>query len=97
MLPLDRNRSWGLNCCRTTRFKRDRDFSALVYVVTPGYIPPMGMQLRAGRDFAWNDTPASPHVVIINKAAARREWPGQNAVGKMANGYRKRIPSASSA
>jgi len=60
-----------------------------VYLVTPDYIPTLGMRLRAGRDFAWNDTPASQHVVIINEAAARREWPGQDAVGKMAYGIEK--------
>jgi predicted permease len=47
------------------------------------------MHLRAGRDFNWNDTPESPHVIIINEAAARREWPGQDPIGKMANGIEK--------
>ena len=47
------------------------------------------MHLRAGRDFAWNDTPESQHVVIINEAAARREWPGEDPVGKMAIGIEK--------
>jgi predicted permease len=47
------------------------------------------MRLRAGRDFTWNDTPESPHVIIINEAAARREWPGQDPIGKMANGIEK--------
>ncbi len=88
MLPLDRNRSWGLQAVGSDASK-NRDSSALVYLVTPGYIPTLGMRLRAGRDFAWNDTPASQHVVIINEAAARREWPGQDAVGKMANGIEK--------
>ncbi len=88
MLPLDRNRSWGLIAVGQVDSK-DRDSTALVYLVTPGYIPTLGMRLRAGRDFAWNDTPDSPHVVIINEAAAHREWPGQDPVGKMANGIEK--------
>jgi predicted permease len=88
MLPLDRNRSWGLSAVGQTGSK-DRDSAAFVYLVTPGYIPTLGMRLLAGRDFAWNDTPESPHVVIINEAAARREWPGQNPIGKMANGIEK--------
>jgi predicted permease len=88
MLPLDRNRSWGLQAVGSDTSK-DRDAGALVYLVTPDYIPTLGMRLRAGRDFAWNDTPASQHVVIINEAAARREWPGQDAVGKMAYGIEK--------
>jgi len=47
------------------------------------------MRIRAGRDFNWTDTPQSPHVVIINEAMARREWPGQDAVGKLAEGIEK--------
>jgi predicted permease len=88
MLPLDRNRSWGLQAVGAPSSK-DRDSSALVYLVTPGYIPTMKMHLRAGRDFAWNDTPDTQHVVVINEAAARREWPGQDPIGKMANGIER--------
>jgi predicted permease len=88
MLPLDRNRSWGLMAVGSETSK-DRDAGALVYLVTPGYIPALGMRLREGRDFSWNDTPESQHVVIINQAAARREWPGEDAVGKMTYGIEK--------
>jgi predicted permease len=88
MLPLDRNRSWGVAAVGGDAAK-DRDSSALVYIVTPGYIPTLGMHMREGRDFAWNDKPESQHVIIINEAAARREWPGQDAIGKMVNGIEK--------
>ena len=88
MLPLDRNRSWELTAVGGDSSK-DRIAAAFVYLVTPGYIPTLGMRLREGRDFAWSDTPESQHVVIINEAAARREWPGQDPVGKMANGIEK--------
>jgi ABC-type antimicrobial peptide transport system permease subunit len=46
----------------------------------------MGMHLRAGRDFSWQDTSKSEPVIIINEAAARREWPGENPVGRLAQG-----------
>ncbi len=88
MLPLDRNRGWGLIAVGQVDSK-DRDSAALVYLVTPGYIPTLGMHLRAGRDFSWSDTPDAQHVIIINEAAARREWPGQDPIGKMANGIEK--------
>ncbi len=88
MLPLDRNRSWGLIAVGQVDSK-DRDSQAFVYLVTPGYIPTLGMHLRAGRDFAWSDTPDTQHVIIVNEAAARREWPGENPIGKMANGIEK--------
>jgi predicted permease len=87
MLPLDRNRTWGLAALGTA--SKDRDVQAFVYVVTPGYIPTLGMRIRAGRDFNWTDTPLRQHVVIINEAMARREWPGQDAVGKLAEGIEK--------
>jgi predicted permease len=89
MLPLDRNRSWGLQSVGRVHAK-DADTSALVYVVSPNYLPTMGMHLVAGRDFTWNDTAAdSQHVVIINEATARREWPGEDPIGKLANCYDK--------
>ncbi len=88
MLPLDRNRSWGLTAVGGDQSK-DRDAGVFVYVVTPGYIPTLGMRLQAGRDFDWNDTPKSQHVIIINQATARREWPGQDPIGKLANGIEK--------
>ncbi|MGA9587223.1 MAG: FtsX-like permease family protein, partial [Terracidiphilus sp.] len=87
MLPLDRNRTWGLAAPGTD--SKDRDTQAFVYVVTPGYIPTLGMRIRAGRDFNWTDTQQTQLVVIINEAAARREWPGQDPVGKLAEGIEK--------
>jgi predicted permease len=46
----------------------------------------MGIHLRAGRDFTWADTPKSEHVIIINRAAAQREWPNEDPIGKLAQG-----------
>jgi predicted permease len=44
------------------------------------------MRLRSGRDFSWNDRPDAEPVVIVNEAGARREWPGEDPIGKLANG-----------
>jgi predicted permease len=85
MLPLDRNRQWGLVSVGRYHAK-DSDTGALVYLATPGYLQAMGMRLLKGRDFSWNDTPDTDPVIIINEAAARREWPGEDAIGKLANG-----------
>jgi predicted permease len=87
MLPLDRNRSWGLSA--VGRDSRDRDTGVLVYLVTPGYLGAIGARLVAGRDFSWHDTTSTQKVVLINEAAARREWPNQSAVGKFADGLYK--------
>ena len=85
MLPLDRNRSWGLHA-KGKPFKEGENNDAFVYVVTPGYLNAMGMRLKAGRDLAWTDAGKAEQVILINEAAARREWPGQDPIGKLAQG-----------
>ena len=59
--------------------------------ISGGYIAAIGMQLRAGRNFSPEDT--GRDVVIINEAAVRRWWAGENPVGKtiFANGKIREI------
>jgi len=52
-------------------------------MISPGYLHASGMRLR-GRDFAWSDNTKSEPVMIINETLARAMWPGQNAVGRIA-------------
>ena len=85
MLPLDRNRSWGLVAKENVNDKTT-DHGAFVYVVSPGYLETMGMRLRGGRDISWQDGPTTQHVLVVNQAGARREWPGQDPVGRAAYG-----------
>ncbi|HEY6329973.1 MAG TPA: ABC transporter permease [Blastocatellia bacterium] len=83
MLPLGRNRSWGL--AAKGRIYRDGDDTGVfVRIATPGYLSAMGMRLVEGRDFNWQDTASSAPVIIINEAAARYHWPGQDALGREA-------------
>jgi predicted permease len=82
MLPLDRNRSWGLVAKENVN-DQSVPHGAFVYVVSPGYLETMGMRLRAGRDLSWQDRSDTRHSIIINEAAARREWPGQDPVGRI--------------
>jgi ABC-type antimicrobial peptide transport system permease subunit len=47
------------------------------------------MRLREGRDFAWEDKQIQkgetrPAVAIINQAAAKQFWPGEDPLGKLA-------------
>ncbi len=85
MLPLDRNRSWGLVAQENVNDK-SREHGAFVYVVTPGYLQTMGMRLRLGRDISWRDGPDTEPSIVINEAVARREWPGQDPVGRLVLG-----------
>jgi predicted permease len=84
MLPLGRNRSWGLKANDRT-YPNDDGVAALTRVVTPGYLDAMGMRLTAGRDFSWLDADSGQAVVIVNETAARRHWPGQDPVGRLAS------------
>lgn len=81
-LPLGPNRAWGVSVPQGKTFPEGALPSPLVYVCTPGYVEAMGMHVR-GRDFSWDDGPRSQTVVLINAAAARAYWPGEDAVGKV--------------
>ena len=83
MLPLDRNRSWNLNAQGVDCTKQECP-DALVQIVTPGYLAAMGMNLREGRDFAWSDGPNAECVLVLNAAAVKRLWPGEDPLGRMA-------------
>jgi predicted permease len=85
MLPLDRNRSWGLVAKENVNDKSG-NHGGFVYVVTPGYLESMGMRLIKGRDISWRDKSDTEHSIVINEAAARREWPGQDPIGRTAFG-----------
>jgi putative ABC transport system permease protein len=50
--------------------------------VSPRYFETIGVPLLRGRDFGAEDTAASPPVVVVSDATARRFWPGQDPVGR---------------
>ena len=50
--------------------------------VSPNYFQTLGASLAQGREFTAQDTAGAPLVVIVNEAAARRYWPGQEVVGQ---------------
>jgi predicted permease len=83
MLPLGRNRSWGFQA-KGKQYPKDMALAALVRIVTPGYLGAMGMHLLEGRDFTWQDTQGREAAVIINQAAARRFFLGEDPVGRLA-------------
>jgi len=81
-LPLGPNREWDEPVPQGETFVPGTLPTPLVYVITPGFIRAMGIQLE-GRDFTWADDLHSERVVLINKSAAQVYWPGEDAVGKI--------------
>jgi putative ABC transport system permease protein len=51
-------------------------------VVTPGYFAALGVPLRRGRLIATTDDSASVPVVLVSETLARRQWPGEDPVGR---------------
>jgi predicted permease len=58
----------------------DRQWAAVAFV-SPRYYETMGMPLIAGRDFSFWDV-GRARVAIVNRAMARRYFPGVNPIGK---------------
>jgi putative ABC transport system permease protein len=59
-----------------------RALTAHQRAVSPNYFTVMSMTLHRGREFDEGDGAGAPRVVIVNETAARRWWPGQEAVGR---------------
>jgi len=55
---------------------------AEVSAVTSDYFRAMGIPLRSGRTFTERDTRDAPGVVIISEALARKNFPGEEPLGK---------------
>ena len=56
-------------------------------VVTPGYLPVIGVELVAGRDFADSDVADSPLVTILDEGLATRLFPTADALGQRVRTY----------
>jgi predicted permease len=51
-------------------------------VISPNFFEVMGIRVVTGRGFNAQDHETSPKVVVINEAAVRRYFPGENPLGK---------------
>jgi putative ABC transport system permease protein len=58
------------------------DDAMRVQVATPGFFHAMGMPLVRGRGFSPQDRNGAPQVVMLNEAAVRRYFPGEDPMGK---------------
>jgi predicted permease len=62
-------------------YARERDDISRV-VVAPNYLATMGIPIVAGRAFTDRDDRRAPAVAMINEAAAKKFFPGENPVGR---------------
>jgi len=53
-------------------------------IADPGYFQTINIPLMSGRYFNTQDGPDSPKVAIINRAMARRFWPGEDPISHQA-------------
>lgn len=56
----------------------------LRYAVTPAYLETMEVPVLSGRAFTDADRVGAPSVALVNEAAAKRLFPGGNAIGRRA-------------
>ena len=80
IVPL-RSESWTLGI-KAAGARKEKEGSSRFNWVSGEFFRTMGAPLLAGRDFNERDTPASPKVVIVNEAFARRLLDGGNPVGR---------------
>jgi predicted permease len=50
--------------------------------VWPGYFDTVRMPILRGRAFSEHDREGSPMVAVINETMAKRQWPGEEPIGK---------------
>jgi predicted permease len=53
-----------------------------VFPMSPGYLEAAGTRLLSGRDVAWQDTPKTPYVAVVNETFAAKMWGATPAIGE---------------
>jgi putative ABC transport system permease protein len=60
-----------------------RDSGAEAHLVSAGYFRAMGIPLLHGREFGPGDDANGEKVVVVSRSLANRQFPGQNALGRL--------------
>ncbi|HXF26920.1 MAG TPA: ABC transporter permease, partial [Bryobacteraceae bacterium] len=60
----------------------DQPKEVAINVVGPDFFQTVGTAILAGRDFTDRDTPATPKVVVVNEALAKRLFPHESPIGR---------------
>jgi putative ABC transport system permease protein len=66
--------------------------STEVRPVTPQFFKTMGIPLLAGRDISAADTATSPHVAVVGETLVKRQFPGEDPIGRRLNVFVGRQP-----
>ncbi|CAN5733453.1 ABC transporter permease [soil metagenome] len=83
---------------RTDRQSEEgRSPTMLLRVIDGNGLAVLGVSLSAGRLFNATDREGAPRVALINRAAAARDWPGEDPIGRqievgVAFGYEEDVP-----
>jgi putative ABC transport system permease protein len=83
LLPLSDDSAGGATY--GARFERDDShdgYDVFRYAVSSDYCQTMGIPLRSGRYLDDRDTAAAPRAALLSESLARREFPGESAIGK---------------
>lgn len=59
------------------------------HMVTPDYLPALGIDVIAGRGFTPADVDGAQPVVIVPQATAERYWPGGDALGQCLENFER--------
>lgn len=81
-LPLGRNRTWGTLREPGVVYDDDELQGAFPHLVDERYLPAMQISLLAGRNFTAQDTRNADSVVILNEAAAKGVFRGEDPIGR---------------
>jgi putative ABC transport system permease protein len=80
--PLDPPPSLAIGVGTAMHLTYRRPLTAAYFLVTPSFFTSLKTPLVGGRDVSESDAGAARWVAIINEAAARRFWPGENPIGR---------------
>jgi putative ABC transport system permease protein len=81
-LPVEGWSGWGFVTEENPSPPPNQEPDANYQVIGPDYFRVMGIPLREGRFYTDLDTQQSTRVVIVNEELARKQWPGQDPIGK---------------
>lgn len=83
LLPLSDDPSWiGTYGASFENDDLEGGRNVFRYAVSPGYCEAMGIPLRRGRFLNEHDVAGAPQTALISESLAKRQFPGQDAIGK---------------